>query len=332
MRRLIRSTRRAGIMTRLGDEQGAVAVIVALVMVALLMAAAFTIDVGMMLFERGQLQNGADAAALAVAGNCAAGTCGNTTATAQSFANQNANDGASNVVSVTAPTATSVRVVLSTKDGGSGNGFLTLPLGSLLGVNTKTVSAAATASWGVPASGPDHLAMAFAPCVFLPSGGMQVIGIAGGSVNNCSSTSPSGQLMPGGFSWLADPTNTCTANVSTASPATGGSTGVSISSACQAVLSTLANKTILLPVYSSFTGTGSGAQYTISGFAAFTVLGWNFVGSGGSAYNNSTYPGYTCTGNCKGIIGQFVKFVSLDDAYTTGSASNLGAQVVSLSQ
>ncbi|WP_066516160.1 pilus assembly protein TadG-related protein [Curtobacterium ammoniigenes] len=306
--------------------------IVALIMVALLMAAAFTIDVGAMLFERGQLQNGADAAALAVAGNCATGTCGNTTATAQTFANQNANDGAANVASVSEPTANSVRVVLSTKDGSTGNGFLTLPLGSLLGVNTKTVTAAATASWGVPASGPDHLAMAFAPCVFLPNGGMQVIGIAGGGVNNCSSTSPSGQLIPGGFSWLADPTNTCTANVSTASPATGGSTGVSISSPCQAVLSTLANKTILLPVYSDVTGTGSGAQYTISGFAAFTVLGWNFVGSGGSSYNNSTYPGYTCTGNCKGIIGQFVKFVSLDDAYTTGSASNLGAQVVSLSQ
>ena len=327
MRRL---NRRKGFLRSLRDESGAVVVIVAVAMVALLGAVAFSVDIGAILFERGQLQNGADAAALAVAQDCAAGNCGSYTSTAQAFANKNANDGASAVRSVSFPTSNSASVVVSTKDGKTGSGFLTLSFGEFLGVSTKTVTANATASWGTPSSGPSRLALAFAPCVFSLTSGIQVIGTAGSGVNSCSSTSPSGQVLPGGFSWLADPTNTCNAQASTSTGATAGSTGVSITAACAKELGILLNQVVLLPVYSNVTGTGSGSVYTISGFAAFKLLGWNFVGSGGTAYNNTTYAGATCTGNCKGIIGQFVTFVSVDTAYAIGPASNLGATVVEL--
>lgn len=306
------------------------AIIVALAMVVLLGAAAFAVDVGALYAERAQLQNGADAAALAIAQNCATGTCGDVQTTAQNLANLNSNDGASNVT-VDPPASNSIHVTTTTRDGSTGAGTLTLSFAPILGIKTKTVSADATAGWGNPASGPDALALAFAPCVFQLNGAIQVVGFAGSGVSPCASTSPSGMALPGGFNWLADPTNTCAAQVSTSTGASGGSTGVSITSACSSELSTLADQVVLLPVYSDVSGTGSGAVYTISGWAAFKLLGWNFVGSGGTAYNNSIYSGATCSGNCKGIIGQFISFVSLDNRFTMGGP-NLGASIVTLTK
>ena len=63
MRRLIHS--------KDGADSGAVAVVVAVAMLALLGAAALAVDVGSLYSERAQLQNGADAAAIAIAQACA---------------------------------------------------------------------------------------------------------------------------------------------------------------------------------------------------------------------------------------------------------------------
>ena len=57
------------------DDRGAVLVWVALMLVVLLGIGALVIDVGALYAERRQLQNGADAAALAVAADCAEGDC-----------------------------------------------------------------------------------------------------------------------------------------------------------------------------------------------------------------------------------------------------------------
>lgn len=57
-------------MRRVTDDRGAVAIVVALTMTALLGMAALAIDVGLLLVEHRALQNGADAAALAVAHDC----------------------------------------------------------------------------------------------------------------------------------------------------------------------------------------------------------------------------------------------------------------------
>ena len=73
-------------MQRLKDERGAVAVMVALLMVPLIAFAAIAIDVAAMWSERQQLQTAADAGALAIAQDCARGTCGNPAQTAQSLA------------------------------------------------------------------------------------------------------------------------------------------------------------------------------------------------------------------------------------------------------
>ena len=71
---------------------------VALMLVVLLGIGALVIDVGALYAERRELQNGADAAALAVATDCAEGNCDATkSATADDVRRQNANDGAANV-------------------------------------------------------------------------------------------------------------------------------------------------------------------------------------------------------------------------------------------
>ncbi|KQQ20869.1 hypothetical protein ASF48_09870 [Rathayibacter sp. Leaf299] len=319
---------------RLSDERGAVSIIVAVAMVVVLGCAALAIDLARLNLERAELQNGADAAALAVAQSCAANPC--TTAAvkaaavalAATYADANAGDGASGAVT-TFPTANSVRVTTSAEDGTTGAGSLATVFAPVFGIDSLEVGQSATSSWGSPAAGEAALALAFAPCVFRLDGAVQVISMHGDSGGTaCQTTSPSGQLLPGGFGWLNDPLGTCRAKVDVAKPApVSGSTGVSLPPGCSTQLAKLGGTTVLLPVYSDKGGTGSSGWYTIKGFAAFQVLGWNFPGM---SWNNQTYAGAGCKGTCKGLIGKFVRFVSLDDAFTYGGA-DLGASIITLS-
>lgn len=91
-------------MRRLDDEHGAVAVFVAIILVIVFAIAALVIEIGQLYWERRQLQNGADAAALALATECAqslpgcvGGLLGGV---AEPYADANAYDDASAVPSV----------------------------------------------------------------------------------------------------------------------------------------------------------------------------------------------------------------------------------------
>jgi hypothetical protein len=172
--------------------------------------------------------------------------------------------------------------------------------------------------------------MTFAPCVFRLDGAVQVISMHGDSGGtSCSSTSPSGKLLPGGFGWLKDTGGTCQATVTAGTNATvTSSTGISLPPGCQTLLTSMADKTVLLPVYDDLGGTGSTAHYHIKGWAAFTLLGYNFPGL---SYHNQSYAGAQCKGSCKGIIGKFITFVSLDDRFSLGGPG-LGTAVVSLTE
>ncbi len=59
------------LMRRLRAERGATATVVAFALIPLLGAGAIAVDVGALYAERAQLQNGVDAAALAIAATCA---------------------------------------------------------------------------------------------------------------------------------------------------------------------------------------------------------------------------------------------------------------------
>lgn len=86
-----------------GHDTGAISSLVAVLLTTgvLLGMAALTVDVGLLQAERRQLQNGADAAALALAMSCGTGTC-DTSPTSEdaALAAENANDGEASVVSV----------------------------------------------------------------------------------------------------------------------------------------------------------------------------------------------------------------------------------------
>ena len=97
MRNLILRPVRAGLARRLtalrGDGgRGAIGVLVAVLIGSgvLLGMAALVVDVGQLYQNRAELQNGADAAALAVAKSCAKGNCDSTIATATQYADDNA--------------------------------------------------------------------------------------------------------------------------------------------------------------------------------------------------------------------------------------------------
>jgi hypothetical protein len=166
-------------MRRVDDEQGAVAVIVAILLVVILGFGALVVDVGGLYFERRQLQNGADAGALALAADCAEGVidCGAATipllaSAAEPFADGNANDTRSAVPAAVAhgadpetcePAGPSsdnplvgvdvVKVSNETIDAANGDAsFLTNVFAQVLGFDTATVTACAVAAWGYAAS------------------------------------------------------------------------------------------------------------------------------------------------------------------------------------
>jgi hypothetical protein len=110
------------------------------------------VDVGAMYSEKAQIQNGADATALAIAGDCAKGlNCATAMAApGNRLADANANDGSTGVSSVTQPNATTVRVETNAREAGSGSNHFSLFFAKVLGIDTAAITAAAEASWGSP--------------------------------------------------------------------------------------------------------------------------------------------------------------------------------------
>ncbi|PFG38241.1 putative Flp pilus-assembly TadE/G-like protein [Georgenia soli] len=303
------------------DERGAVAVSLALLMVALIGFAAISIDVAATYAERQQLQTGADAAALAIAQDCARDSCGDPGVTAQNLAVPNSNDGdpTATVVSFD-PVAGEVTV---NNEGTSEHWFA-----PVLGHDSTLVSAESTARWGYPSGGISVLPLALSYCEWwgqtgggTPSGTTpRTIYLAGrGPTPGCPG--PSG-TVPGGAGWLATD-GTCSAT-SVISQVLLSDPGVSVSNGCTvADLVALRNVTVLLPIFDNAVGTGSGATYRVYGYAAFKITGYNFAGS--YKWNEP------CTGDNRCIRGYFTQFVDLTDAFDySPTAPKLGAAVVAL--
>lgn len=180
-----------------GDDRGAVGVLVAVLIAAGVMfgMTAVVVDVGGIYAERAQLQNGADAGALALAKACALGSpeCSSSTepdGTAGQYANSNSKDSASNVelvcgfdigalllpcpsvsgsmttCPVEVPESEYVDVYTSTR---TAEGSTLLPPSfahTLVGNEYSdgvTVGACARATWGAP-SGANTIAMTISLC------------------------------------------------------------------------------------------------------------------------------------------------------------------------
>lgn len=308
------------------SERGAIAVLVALLLVVLLGFAAVAVDIGLIAWTRTQLQTGADAAALAIAQDCAkSGTtaCQSTapskaqTLTAANIANGNA---AADTPVFPAPATVTVHVSARDKTGPG----LQLGFAQVLGIPRTDVDATATAAWGSPYAGTASIPLAFSECQFNLTGTPQLLQYAGGPT--CSSSSNSGHTIPGGFGWLKPDTGVCRVAISLAHATITSKPGKPTPQECSSSdFMALIGQTVLLPVFDDAGSQGANGWFHIKGFAAFQLTGYNFPGK---SYNNNQ-GAQSCTGNCAGVIGQFVRFVSLDNAFTPGGP-DLGAELVRL--
>lgn len=293
------------------DEHGAVAVMVAVLMVVLLGMGALAVDIGRVAAEKAQLQNGADSIALAVADACAQSpsTCaGAAPSMAGTYANANANDGTSNTTSpVIDFSAGTVTASTSTRET-NGSASLTMTLAKAIGIASTPVSATATASWGYPTRGKSILPLAMNACEFnLYSSSttpinQKILTQGGSSHPDCNGRNSSNQIMPGGFAWL-NPTGpgACELTVGIGDWART-STGASAPNGCilNVFQPSLVGKNVAIPIYDDFRGTGNNTYYHISKWAGFHILGWSFPSS-----QQGVWPPPT---NENGIYGYFLGF------------------------
>ncbi|MHA7297382.1 pilus assembly protein TadG-related protein [Pseudarthrobacter sp. MDT3-1] len=331
------------------NERGALSVIIAILMVTLLGFVAIAVDVGVIYSERAQLQSGADASAIALAQKCArqasSESCSTTSTLATSLANQNALDGMSTVHSIALDkTARTVSVTTSAKEAGGVDNSVSLFFADILGVPTKEVGARSSAVWGSPKAGRTAFPLAFSICQVKDNigAGLQLLQEHGKNANADCNYGPSGAAVQGGFGWLVQDTGACGGTIDLAVSEGGSDPGNNAPGNCSTELNRWASEItagrdviILLPVFNKVTGTGAGAIYGMVSFAAYKVTGWKFSGSTGLPYEfqseGSTTTGVTtateCKGECRGVIGSFVKYVSLADGYTLGPVDEYGATI-----
>ncbi|WP_153505869.1 pilus assembly protein TadG-related protein [Cumulibacter manganitolerans] len=313
-------------MHRLTNDRGAVAVLVALLMVPLIGFAAVAIDVAAMWSEKQKLQTGADAAALAIAQDCARSACGQPGQTAQNLATANFPGGqALGAVTDPALTATSGKVTVRTS---TVSKHLFAPV---LGIGSSPVAAQATAGWGSPNGGTAVLPLAFSWCEFkaqtgggLPSSTTTQTIYFTKTSGTTGCTGPSNNLVPGGFGWLSVNAGTCK-TTSAINSTMWTSTGASVPTGCSVGdFSALQNRTALLPIFDQSGENGTNAWYRVYGYAAFQITGYYF----GGQYVWNEGP---CKGEARCIRGYFTQFVDLSNVFTYSTdAPKMGAGIVSL--
>jgi len=313
-------------------ERGASAVLVGLMLVPLMGAGAIAVDVGALYAEKAQLQNGADAAALSVAAECATDetTCaGPAGGVASSYATSNADDSLATAltpsINLTANTVTVTTETL-TDDGA----MLRHPLAQMIGIPSSTLYADATAEWGTPVLG-SVIPLAIGQCEFALAPPQE--GVANPTrilvqYDTVDRKECEDIFLSGGFGWL-DTTTPCLALVDVNDPWVGSDPGNSIaSSGCDVEddIVPLLGTTILIPVYDEIQGNGQNGQFHISTFAAFKLTGFKF--SGQNTYTDPLAP--ECKGNCRGLQGFFMNYVSVGDAFELGDGVDTGLTVVRL--
>lgn len=311
---------------RLRNERGSAATIFAVALVPLLGVMAIAIDVGVLYVERAQLQNGADAAAIAIAADCAdSNGCSGSAAMAELFADGNALDGAAGTLT---PVFSGKTVTVTDRtQNADGSGAVRHTLASLIGVSPTTVHASATAEWGNAKSGP-VLPLALAYCEFA--------GVSMGTLStiqydtNKPCKGPSGQPLAGGFGWLDIAHGDCEGFIDLDTPLVGSNPGLSAPNSCSSVFADLEGKTVLIPIYDGSVGSGGQkGQLHIHSFAAFTVTGWKLTGNGNSVLNNPDPNAPPCTGNCRAIQGFFTRIVEIGGDWEIGGPDS-GVVVVRL--
>ena len=308
----------------------------AVCMVALLFVVALVVNVGIAYTEKSQLQNGADAAALAVAQTCAKRTAtspcqagvvdAGLQTMANSMVNGNSNDGTSAVSLAMGSGTVTATVSTVSSDGNK----IVLPISGV----DATVRAEAAAVWGGVRSGKPILPITFGGCELDPTthpmNGVDRVLIAHGDLpggGKCSAwNSSSGLNMPGGFGWLITGSD-CTPTVTVDNPYAQSSTGASVPSGCKSIINvSLVGTEVLLPIFGYADGTGANGKYKIIGWGVFVLKGWNLPSNDVNPYN------WTASHSVKGLYGHFIRKLTYEEGFTFGGPSEFGATGVSLSK
>jgi Flp pilus assembly protein TadG len=315
---------------RLRDDRGAVAVLVALMLVPLLGCGAIAVDVASLYADEQQLGNAADAAALAVAADCARGACGDTVQTAAGLTGANAGlpgqSVGAPVVSVSGSTVT-----VTTK--ATQRHFFA----PVLGRDSTIVTATSRAVWSSRNSGTAVLPLAVSRCEYdkqvraqpLTKAAPTPVTLFAGGTAACAAA-------PGGYGWLrTDSSTVCATSSSVGDRVVENVTAVlfiffstSVPTPCRSAgyLNGLIGTTVLLPVFDQTGGLGTGSWFRVYGYAAFRVTGY----AGGTGFASQS----SAQGVDPRLQGWFTGAIELSDATVPASSSstapNLGAAVVSL--
>lgn len=332
-------------------EAGGAAILVAILASVLVGFAAISVDVGRLFWEKGQLQNGADTAALSVAQFCAKSGCAQAEADALAaqLANDNSNDAKSNA-NVTLDTSIGrVQVDTSAQEDGASANSVSLFFARIFGYSDAVVGARAVARWGGPTALTAKFPLAFSACEIDASmtadGSLQVLlshGLNQVNASDACHDTASGQEIPGGFGWLVqEPAGSCNTSTFIGSWELND-TGNNFPPNCLSILSDWKAKissgqqvVALLPV---FNATKDGKQYQISQYAAVEIHGWHFVNNdpildflppdaaavmAPPVYKNSDL----------GFVAKFIRYVFTDeDANVDPTPSPNGANVANLTQ
>jgi hypothetical protein len=324
-------------------------------MIPLIGFGAIAIDVAAMHADRQQLQLGADAAALAIAQDCAVGICtANPTAVAQNFSDRNKNDGDTEQPSVTLqPNAGTVTVQTS--------GIRKHWLAPVLGFEESDVAASATAAWDVP-GGADTLPLIFSVCeidklaqaagssfTVDPTTGkykfentsaiVQIFldhpSSSGGPKDySCTPEGAANSLtMPGGFSWITDGSGSgkCSVYTTVGEPVSNNPGNPGPSECTTEYLTGLIGKTVTLPVFNFAEGGGAPGVYTVYGYVGFKVSGMWLMFQGGQTVKVGTGINGCNNGNGQCIAGQFTDVGDLTGTPSSDpNAADLGAKSVHL--
>ncbi len=330
-----------------GSERGGISVITALLMVVLLAIAALAIDVGVLYSERAQLQSGADAAAIGIAQTCAEdennADCSNSTSDssmAKGLADANALDTVSNVSKVDLDKVAGKVTVTTGAEEIDGAHKVSLFFANILGMADAEVGAQASAGWGSPIAGVTSFPLTFSACQWQDQldDDLQILVTHGKESGPTCNYGSSGSVVPGNFGWL-DQTAGCGARVNLKKPGTGGDPGNNPPAGCDDVLNSWITAynagepaVGLFPIFDDVTGNGNNTEFNIVGFAAFEIHGWKFTGGHDKwpLNFNTTALSKDCTGSCKGVIGKFVRYVSLDADFEIGPPDNFGISIVRL--
>ena len=330
-------------MRRLNAEDGATTVVVAITLIVLFGMGALVLDVGNLFWERRQLQNAADAGALAAAQDYAWGDgAAAAEASARHYTSEN-NTRDAFVEGISQPTSTSVKVDTITGDAG-GVGVLRSFLAGVIGTDEYLARATATATWGAMSSG-RSLPVTISYCewldaVYLEPGAtapdysfsdeIVTLSLLDPQQSGPNCTGPAGQQTPGGWGWLDPQGGECEAVIDEFGWV-GGNTGSSPPSPANhtgctdAFFAGLIGETVLVPIFVADNElTGNNAEFQIVGFGAFKIDGFRIGG-------NWTGGNVPCDNPERCFSGTFERYVELGAQGEFGGI-DLGATSVILTE